>query len=127
MVVHLLYHDKFGDASTYCGQILGVGDDTQTLLINQISFNIDCQLEIGSHRTAQPSVCRTFHSLRCLMDMADATATLLVHISHLSRQLPFLTVDFAVNTCHRCRYVRESYPYGRSQYLKNVVVNFISS
>jgi hypothetical protein len=87
------YFDKFGEASTYCGRALGVGDDTQTIL-NQISFNIDRQFKICSHRTAQASVCKTFQSPRSMMDMADATATLLDHRSRLSRQLPFLIVDF---------------------------------
>jgi hypothetical protein len=85
------YYDKIEEASTFRGQTLGVGDDTQTIL-NQISFNIDRQFEIGSHRTAQ--VCKTFQSPRSLMDMADVTATLLDHTSGLSRQLPFLIVDF---------------------------------
>jgi hypothetical protein len=70
------YYDTLGEASTYCGRALGVGDDTQTIL-NQISFNIDRQFEIGSHRTAQTSACKTFQTPRRLMDMADATATLL--------------------------------------------------
>jgi hypothetical protein len=87
------YCDTFGEAMTYCGRTLGGGDEAQAIL-NQISFNIDCQFEIGSYGTAQPSGCKTFHSPRCVMDMADATATLLDHISRLSRQLPFLIVDF---------------------------------
>jgi len=87
------YYDKFGEASTFCGRTLGVGDDTQTIL-NQISFNIDRQFEIGSHRTAQALVCKTFQSPRSLMDRADVTATLHDHRSRLSRQLPFRIVDF---------------------------------
>jgi hypothetical protein len=77
------YHDAFGESGTYCGRALGVGDHTQTIL-NLISFNIDRQFEIGSHRRAQPLACKTFQSPRCLMDMADATATLLNHKSRLS-------------------------------------------